>query len=84
MEHPVPVESLVPGGIRLTDHWHIRTDDGTCSRCRQTPPESDVPLLMWNDGGHNMLRYCERCLGVADDPFNPQGSGPAPIEPREG
>jgi hypothetical protein len=80
---PVSVEGLIPGGIERTDRWHLGTDDGKCSRCGEMPPEDDVPLLIWSEGGNNMLRYCEQCLGVAD-PFNPHGSGPVPIGPREG
>ena len=78
------VDDFLPGGILPTDVWHIRTDDGTCSRCRETPPEEDVPLFVWSPSGEDMLRYCERCLGVSDDGFNPHGSGPVPIAPREG
>jgi hypothetical protein len=54
--------TIIPGGIRPSDHWHRRTNDGTCSRCRREVPEDDVPLLLWRNDGHDMLAYCERCL----------------------
>jgi len=53
---------VVPGGIRATDHLHIKTNDGTCSRCRRPVPDDDVPLMIWSDDGENMLVYCESCL----------------------
>jgi hypothetical protein len=52
--------AIIPGGIRPTDHWHIRRSDGTCSRCRREVPEKDVPLYLWKND--DMLTYCERCL----------------------
>jgi hypothetical protein len=54
---------IIPGGIRPTDHWHRRTSDDTCSRCRRQVPEDDVPLHLWKNGRTtDMLTYCERCL----------------------
>ena len=62
---PLTVEMMVPGGILPTDHWHRNSDDGTCSRCRAQTLDDQVPLLIWSSGGHDMLRYCEPCLGIA-------------------
>jgi hypothetical protein len=50
------------GGIKTTDHWHRKTNDRTCSRCRREVPEDDVPLMVWSPDGHDMLIYCERCI----------------------
>lgn len=61
---PLSVEQIVPGGIRPTDHWHRGMNDNTCSRCREEVPEEDVPLLFWKNDGHDLLIYCEACLGV--------------------
>jgi hypothetical protein len=63
----IPVEALIPYGIKPEDHWHIRTTDDTCSRCREPIPEDDVPLLLWRNGGHDMLAYCEGCLGTREE-----------------
>lgn len=60
----IDITALIPGGIKPTDHWHVRTNDDTCSRCRKEVPEEDVPLLLWSQDGENMLIYCEACLGV--------------------
>jgi hypothetical protein len=54
---------VIPGGIKPTDHWHVETNDNTCSRCRQDVPEEDVPLLLWSDDGNDMLIYCGKCMG---------------------
>lgn len=54
---------MVPGGIKPADHWHVETNDSTCSRCREAVPEDDVPLMLWSDNGKDMLIYCTRCLG---------------------
>lgn len=59
----VPIDALVPGGIKPTDHWHRITNDGTCSRCRREIPDDEVPLMFWSDDGQDMLIYCEPCLG---------------------
>ncbi len=68
----VPVDAFVPGGIRPTDHWRRGTNDGTCSRCRREVPDDEVPLMFWSADGHDMLIYCEMCLGHGfghyDDP----------------
>ena len=55
---------FVPCGVKPTDYWHRRTNDGTCSRCRAEVPDHEVPLMMWSPDGHDMLIYCEACLGV--------------------
>jgi hypothetical protein len=55
---------FVPGGIKPTDHWHRKTNDGTCSRCRALVPEDEVPLMMWSPDGQDMLIFCESCLGI--------------------
>ena len=60
----VHLTEIIPGGILPTDHWHRVTDDGTCSRCRQSVPDEDVPLRLWQNNGSDMLTYCEACLGV--------------------
>ena len=58
------LDQMIPGGVQPADHWHVGRDDGTCSRCRQPVPDDDVPLRLWRKNGHEMLTYCERCLGV--------------------
>jgi hypothetical protein len=45
-------------GIKPTDHWHRRTNDWTCSRCRKPLAEGDVPLIFWSSDGEHMLIYC--------------------------
>lgn len=57
----IPNTSLVPGGIQTTDHVHIDTNDGTCSRCRKAIGEDEVPLMLWSRGGRDMLIYCNDC-----------------------
>lgn len=60
--NPVSIDALVPGGILATDHVHVHTNDGTCSRCRREVPDDDVPLMLWTDAaGERMLIYCQRC-----------------------
>lgn len=54
---------LIPGGIQPTDHVHVVFNDGTCSRCREHPPEHDVGIQMWSQDGRRMWIYCEACLG---------------------
>lgn len=56
------ISDFVPGGIRPTDHVHIRINDGTCSRCRREVGD-DVPLMLWIGAGENMLIYCRTCCG---------------------
>lgn len=63
----VSLETLVPGGIKPTDRWHMETNNNTCSRCRAEVPDEDCPLLLWDESGNNMLIYCERCLAWSDD-----------------
>jgi hypothetical protein len=62
--------AMIPGGIKPTDHWHIRLNDGTCSRCRKEVPDDDVPLMLFgaadNEGDCDMLIYCEACLAGAE------------------
>lgn len=55
-------DQVIPGGIRDSDHWHVITNDGTCSRCRQEVPDDEVPLMLWDRSGMLMLIYCDRCL----------------------
>lgn len=57
------IEHFVPGGILPDDHWHILTNDDTCSRCRKPISEDEFPLLIWSGTGKNMLSYCEACTG---------------------
>lgn len=59
----LPPSSIIPGGIRPTDFVHVDTNDGTCSRCRKTPPEDDVPVMLWSPDGVRLLIYCEACTG---------------------
>jgi hypothetical protein len=60
----LPIEDIVPGGIRPSDYVHIVVNDRTCSRCRLPVPEDDVPLMLWSEKGADMclLIYCESCL----------------------
>ena len=55
--------AIVPGGILLTDKWHLGINDNVCSRCRQAVPDDQAALLLWTDDGENVLMYCEPCLG---------------------
>ena len=60
-----PAETFIPGGILSTDRWHVKTNDGTCSRCGRLVPDDDAPLHVWR--GDDMLTYCERCLKARPD-----------------
>lgn len=57
------VGKLVPGGIRRSDHLHVETNDGTCSRCRRKLALVEMPLMLWLRDGEDMYVFCERCLG---------------------
>ena len=62
----IPTEAIVPGGVWPTDHWHVVTNDWTCSRCREPIPDDEVPITLSGereDGEAVMLIYCEVCLG---------------------
>lgn len=59
------IDKLVPDGIQATDHLHIETNDGTCSRCRKPIDDAEVPLMFWTNDGHDMWQFCERCCGVS-------------------
>ena len=63
MRQPLTIESLVPGGILATDHLHVTTNDGTCSRCRRLVPDAEVPLMLWLNDGEDLLIYCPACCG---------------------
>lgn len=64
----LPLSALVPGGIKPTDHRHHIINDGTCSRCRRSLREDDVPLMCWiGEGGADMLIYCEDCTRMPRD-----------------
>jgi hypothetical protein len=64
---PTAIEALVPGGIKPTDHWHIKTNDDTCSRCRKEVPDEHVPLMLFRgQHGEDMLIYCEDCLAKSE------------------
>jgi hypothetical protein len=53
---------FVPGGLRPTDHVHIRTNDRACSRCRRAIDDDDeLPLMLWLGDGERMLIYCWDC-----------------------
>ena len=67
-KHTIPIEAMVPGGIKPTDFVHVFTDDGTCSRCREPESEDEVPLLLWVGEGHLMYRFCHKCTGQDTDP----------------
>jgi len=73
----VDVADFVPGGIKPTDVWHIKTNDGTCSRCGKLVSDHEVPLMMWDGSGDNMLIYCCRCLEVPASP-DARMAGPQP------
>jgi hypothetical protein len=59
----IPVDAMIPGGIRPADHVHRVTNDDTCSRCRQPNDEDEVRIMLWLPGGQDMLIYCEACTG---------------------
>ena len=53
--------------ILPTDHVHVDTFDETCSRCRKTIAEGDVPLLAWlPPDGKKMLAYCTACTALTE------------------
>jgi hypothetical protein len=56
----IPIDQLIPGGIRPTDCRHPVTDR-TCSRCQRRCRDGSAPLMLWGFG-ENMLMYCEDCL----------------------
>lgn len=56
------VDMLVPGGILPADHVHHKKNDQTCSRCRWTVEHDEVPLMLWINGGEDLLIYCTTCL----------------------
>lgn len=60
----IDINKWIPGGILPTDHVHRGTNDNTCSRCRTEVPEGQVPLLLWNESGEEMMIYCKDCLGI--------------------
>ncbi len=60
-----PAETFIPGGIRSTDRWHVKTNAGCCSRCGLLVPDDHVPLHVWR--GDDMLTYCENCLRPKPD-----------------
>ena len=62
----ISLDMLVPGGIKPTDHVHLVTNDGTCSRCRRNTFD-EVPLMMWIGEGHRLLIYCQRCCGEDEE-----------------
>lgn len=56
------IDQIVPGGLRGTDHIHRKTNDNTCSRCREDIDDDEVPLMLWSQDGENLLIFCEECL----------------------
>ncbi len=75
MATKLQIDQILPGGILGTDHWHRLTNDNTCSRCDADIAEGEVPLMLWSQDGHDMLIYCERCLGVTRSPDWPADDG---------
>ena len=57
------LHALIPGGVKITDLWHHNTNDSTCSRCRTSITDHEVPLMLWANEGADMLIYCEVCMG---------------------
>ena len=61
----IPIETLVPGGIRPTDRLHVVTNDNTCSRCGVSIRDDEVPILLWaGEQGHCMYIFCNDCTGM--------------------
>lgn len=60
-ETELDLTALVPGGILETDHVHVSTNDGSCSRCRKAPDDDQVPLLLWSSDAKKLLIYCQDC-----------------------
>lgn len=60
-------QSLMKFPILETDYLFVKTNDATCSRCRQPIGEGDVPLCLWPQGGGGELMYqfCEPCVRKA-------------------
>lgn len=59
---PYEISMFVPGGILPTDHIHRKTNDDTCSRCRQVVDEGEVPIIFWiGEDAEDMLIYCRAC-----------------------
>ena len=57
----IQIDQIIPGGIRGTDFIHRRTNDNTCSRCREEINDDEVPVMLWSGDGENLLIYCEAC-----------------------
>ena len=62
------IDQIIPGGLLGTDRWHRGTNDNRCSRCDADIAEDEVPMMLWSQDGHDMLIYCEKCLGVERQP----------------
>ncbi len=53
----LPLKQILP-----TDHLFVKTNDGTCSRCREAIAEAEVPLILWSEKDPNyMWQFCTRC-----------------------
>ena len=57
----IQVENFIPGGILATDHLHVGTHDGTCSRCRRKFARDETPLAFWANAGQHLWMYCNSC-----------------------
>jgi len=80
----IVLEDILPGGIKPTDHWHIKTNDGTCSRCQSKIDEDEVPLMLWRgQKGDDMLIYCNACLHAKElpDGDEPRAQSAATLAP---
>ena len=70
----VPIEALIPGGIRETDHAHVVTSDETCNRCRRPLREDEVPLRCWEGDGTVMWIRCSDCSGFGRETLDDTGT----------
>ena len=61
MSPRLPIEAIVPGGIRDGD---VLVNDETCSRCRRAIAEDEVPIKLWARDGHGQRIYCDDCTGL--------------------
>lgn len=76
-EAVVPIEALIPGGIRASDHAHVGTSDESCSRCRRPLREDEVPLRCREGDGTVMWIWCDDCSGFERQAPDDAGA-PAP------
>jgi hypothetical protein len=60
----IDITDVLPGGLLASDYLHVKTNDGTCSRCRKEIRDNRQPsLILWVGRGENMYVFCAECVG---------------------